>query len=108
MSFESTDDLRSVYVVTLWSGGMPSKTWKTLEEPELLANGAGVRFTNLQTNLRVQVIGDLTIEEYEQGSKLLEKAWKAREFEIPPEARATETPPPRGRDDNADNLPFFE
>lgn len=110
MSLEQNDELRSVYVVTMWSGGMPSKTWKTLEVPEILSNGAGVQFVNMQTGLRVQVIGDLTIEEYEQGSKLLERAFQVREFEIPPEARATPLPP-RGRasdEPDSDRQPFFE
>ncbi len=105
MSAAPSDSLRSVYVVTMWSGGHPSKTWKTLEVPELLPQGTGVAFINLDTKLRVQVIGDITIEEYEQGSALLEKAYKAREWDIPEGAAVPYEETQRGAQSPGDDPP---
>jgi len=58
--------METVYVVTLWSGGRPGKRWKTLGKPEILANGTGVSFTDLETKLGVTIIGSISVEEYEQ------------------------------------------
>ena len=60
-------ELQKVYVVTMWSGGKPSRKWKSLEQPELLPQGTGLQFTSLDTRLKVQVIGSLSVEEFEQG-----------------------------------------
>jgi hypothetical protein len=60
--------MESIFIVTLWSGGRATKKWKTLERPELLPNGTGVKFTSLDTRLLVEVIGSISVEEYEQGS----------------------------------------
>jgi hypothetical protein len=60
--------LEKVYVVTMWSGGRPSRKWKAAKKPELLAQGTGMRFTSLDTKLEVEVIGSLSVEEYEQGA----------------------------------------
>ena len=65
-------ELASVYVVTMWSGGRPSRKWKSLQKPELLPQGTGVAFTCLETGLGVQLIGSISIEEYEAGSIALE------------------------------------
>lgn len=60
-------ELQKVYVVTMWSGGKPSRKWKSLEQPELLPQGTGLSFTSLDTKLKVHVIGSLSVEEFEQG-----------------------------------------
>lgn len=65
--------LASVYLVTMWSGGRPAKRWKTIQEPELLPQGTGVRFVNMSTKLSVSVIGSISIEQFEEGSELLER-----------------------------------
>ncbi len=61
--------MRSIYVVTMWSGGRPAKKWKADEAPELLTNGTGVEFTNLDTKLRVRIIGSISVEEFESGKE---------------------------------------
>ena len=66
-------ELASVYLITMWSGGKPAKKWKTVDQPELLPNGTGVRFTNMATKLKVDVIGSVSVEQFEEGSDLLEK-----------------------------------
>ena len=60
--------MESIFIVTLWSGGKATKKWKTMERPELLPNGTGVKFMSLDTKLLVEVIGSVSVEEYEQGS----------------------------------------
>lgn len=60
--------MESVFIVTLWSGGKATKKWKTTERPELLPHGTGVKFMSLDTRLLVEVIGSVSVEEYEQGS----------------------------------------
>ena len=67
-------ELTKIYVVTMWSGGKASRKWKTTDAPELLPQGTGIRFTSLDTQLEVQVIGNLSIEEYEHGSEQLRMA----------------------------------
>ena len=65
-------DFEKVYVVSMWSGGRPSKKWKSLRFPELLPQGTGVKFTCMETRLVVQLIGSISIEEYEQGMPIPE------------------------------------
>lgn len=65
--------LASVYLITMWSGGRPAKKWKTTSQPELLPNGTGVRFVNMSTKLNVDVIGSVSVEQFEEGSDLLER-----------------------------------
>lgn len=60
--------MESIYIVTLWSGGRATKKWKTMERPELLEHGTGVKFTSLDTKLLVEVIGAVSVEQYEQGA----------------------------------------
>ncbi len=66
-------ELADVYLVTMWSGGKPAKRWKSTARPELLPNGTGVRFVNMSTKLNVDVIGSVSVEQFEEGSDLLEK-----------------------------------
>ncbi|MGC8738472.1 MAG: hypothetical protein ACP5UA_07475 [Candidatus Hydrogenedens sp.] len=64
--------MRTVYVVTMWSGGRPAKKWKSFEYPNLLPQGTGVEFVCCETKLKVQVIGSVSVEEYESGKEDLE------------------------------------
>lgn len=64
--------MRTVYVVTMWSGGRPAKKWKSFEYPNLLPQGTGVEFICCETKLKVQVIGSVSVEEYESGKEDLE------------------------------------
>lgn len=53
----------------MWSGGRPAKKWKSFEIPKLLPQGTGVEFICCETKLRVQVIGTISVEEYESGKE---------------------------------------
>ena len=64
--------MKTVYVVTMWSGGRPAKKWKAETVPEVLANGMAVTFVSMATRLRVTVVGSISIEEYESGKEELE------------------------------------
>ncbi|HNZ48554.1 MAG TPA: hypothetical protein PLZ53_05650 [Candidatus Hydrogenedentes bacterium] len=64
--------MKTVYVVTMWSGGRPAKKWKTEHAPELLAQGTGISFINAGTKMQVSVIGSISVEEYESGKEELE------------------------------------
>ena len=66
--------MKSVYVVTMWSGGKPAKKWQSEGAPEKLPTGTGVSFVSLETKLRVEVIGSISVEEYESGRAELEMA----------------------------------
>jgi len=59
--------MQRLFVVTIWSGGRACKKWKTTDKPELLPQGTGVRFIDFETKLSVEVIGTVSVEEYEQG-----------------------------------------
>ena len=61
------DALQTVYLVTIWAGNEPAKQWKTRTKPELLETGTGVVFTDLATGLSVELIGSISVEQYEQG-----------------------------------------
>ncbi len=61
--------MKSVFVITMWSGGRPAKKWKSEKQPELLPQGTGVSFTCLETRLPVQIIGSISVEEYESGKE---------------------------------------
>ena len=58
--------MQRFFIVTIWSGGKPGKRWKTLEEPQVLPQGTGVQFCDLDTKLAVKVIGNISVEQYEQ------------------------------------------
>ena len=64
--------MKTVYVITMWSGGRAAKKWKSFESPETLAQGTGISFTSAGTRLRVSVIGNISVEEYESGKEELE------------------------------------
>lgn len=66
--------MKSVYVITMWSGGRAAKKWKSLEQPLRLNEGTGVSFTSLETKLPVQVIGSISVEEFESGKEEFEMA----------------------------------
>lgn len=61
--------MKSVFVITMWSGGRSAKKWKSEKQPELLPQGTGVSFTCLETRLPVQIIGSISVEEYESGKE---------------------------------------
>ena len=100
--------MKSVYVITMWSGGKPAKKWKAEEEPQLIAQGAGVRFISLGTRLPVQIIGSISVEEFESGKEEFENTiaqqWEKRR-ETEAEAEQTRPFPP---DDSPKNVePLF-
>lgn len=66
--------MKSVYIVTMWSGGAAAKKWKSVDEPLLLPQGTGVEFTDIETRLRVRLVGSVSIEEFESGQEELELA----------------------------------
>ena len=46
--------MRTIYAITMWSGGQPAKKWQTYEKPELLAHGNGfdhLSYSHLQNHL---------------------------------------------------------
>ena len=86
--------MRKIYAITMWSGGQPAKKWQTFEKPELLAHGTGIRFTCRTTRLTVELIGSVSVEEYESGKEEIEEI---RDI-IEPEMR--ERPAPARRADN--------
>ncbi len=65
--------MRKIYAITMWSGGQPAKKWQTFEKPELLAHGTGIRFTCRVTKLTVELIGSVSVEEYESGKEEIEE-----------------------------------
>ena len=70
--------MRTIYAITMWSGGQPAKKWQTYEKPELLAHGTGIRFTCRNTKLAVELIGPVSIEEYESGKEDIEEIRELR------------------------------
>lgn len=64
--------MRKIYAVTMWSGGQAAKKWQTLQKPELLPSGTGIRFTCRSTKLIVELIGPISVEEYESGKEEIE------------------------------------
>lgn len=69
--------MKSVYVITMWSGGTAAKKWKTGEKPALLPSGYGISFVCANTRLRVELIGNISVEEYESGKEELEAgSWR--------------------------------
>lgn len=82
--------MKTVYIVTMWSGGRPAKKWKTLAEPEVLPSGTGVCLVSLDTKLTVKVIGSISVEEFESG----QEDFLAAYWEASPGASTPDTPPP--------------
>ena len=64
--------MQKYYVITMWTGGTSNRKWQSTEEPELIPQGTGVRFRSIETKLMVQVIGNVSVEEYESGLEYLE------------------------------------
>ncbi len=64
--------MRKIYAVTMWSGGQAAKKWQTFEKPELLPSGTGIRFVCRNTKLTVELIGAISVEEYESGKDDIE------------------------------------
>lgn len=64
--------MRKIYAITMWSGGQAAKKWQTFEKPELLPSGTGIRFTCRNTKLTVELIGAISVEEYESGKDDIE------------------------------------
>lgn len=81
--------MRKIYAITMWSGGQPAKKWQTFEKPELLAHGTGIRFTCRNTKLTVELIGSVSVEEYESGKEDIEEI---RDI-IEPDVRERPAPP---------------
>lgn len=67
--------MKTVYVITMWSGGRPAKKWKSELLPETTKQGTGVSFISTGTRLRVTVIGSISVEEYESGKEELEMGY---------------------------------
>ena len=64
--------MKKIYAITMWSGGQPAKKWQTFEKPELLPSGTGIRFVCRNTKLTVELIGAISVEEYESGKDDIE------------------------------------
>jgi hypothetical protein len=64
--------MKKIYAITMWSGGLAAKKWQTFEKPELLPSGTGIRFTCRNTKLTVELIGAISVEEYESGKDDIE------------------------------------
>ena len=86
--------MRTIYAVTMWSGGMAAKKWQTYEKPELLPQGTGIKFICRESRLSVEVIGSVSIEEYESGKEEIE-AIRDRFGREAVEARPNPEPPAR-------------
>jgi hypothetical protein len=86
--------MRTIYAITMWSGGQAAKKWQTYEKPELLPSGTGIRFVCRQTKLAVELIGSVSVEEYESGKEEIEEI---RDFDVSGEPS---TPEPTSPDDN--------
>lgn len=64
--------MRTIYAVTMWSGGMPAKKWQSFDKPELLPQGTGIKFVCRETKLTVELIGSVSVEEYQSGKDDIE------------------------------------
>ena len=96
--------MRDIYLVTMWTGGRPAKKWKTYEEPTVLAQGTGVEFVSLETKLKVRVVGNVSVEQFESGKEELEFARShgldasyPNIFPKPEDDGGEEEEPPRGK-----------
>jgi hypothetical protein len=77
--------MKSVFVITMWSGGRPARKWQSEEEPEVLPNGMGVEFVSRDTKLHVRLIGSISVEEYESGKEEIEMGGYYHRSESDPE-----------------------
>jgi hypothetical protein len=64
--------MKTIYVITMWSGGKPARKWQSEQEPEVMDHGTGVRFVSRDSRLSVRIIGPISIEEYESGKEEIE------------------------------------
>ena len=64
--------MKTIYAVTMWSGGLAAKKWQTFEKPELLPQGTGIRFICRESKLSVEVIGSVSVKEYQSGKDEIE------------------------------------
>ncbi len=67
-------ELRNIFVITMWSGGKPAKKWHAYQEPDVLPNGNGVAFQAVDTRLKVCVIGNISVEQFESGREEFDEA----------------------------------
>jgi hypothetical protein len=81
--------MKSVYLITMWSGGKPAKKWTSNDKPELLEQGTGVSFVSRETKLPVRIIGSISVEEYESGKEEIERGYPHIDFgeDRPPRKR---------------------
>ena len=92
--------LKTYYVITMWSGGKAAKKWVSDAEPELLPEGNGISFINVQSKLRVKMIGSISIETYESGRQAMEAISGASNDEGPPSKAPAPSPATPSRDKN--------
>ena len=84
--------MKTIYLITMWSGGRPAKKWKSEIKPEPLPQGTGVKFFSIGTRLPVSVIGSISVEEFESGKEELELGIAAELSENPIEPSKNATP----------------
>ncbi len=84
--------MRTIYAITMWSGGIPAKKWQTFEKPELLPQGTGIRFQCRETKLTVELIGSVSVEEYQSGKDEIESIRERFEGEEPQKRPRTAAP----------------
>ncbi len=77
--------MKKIYAITMWSGGQAAKKWQTFEKPELLPSGTGIRFVCRNTKLTVELIGAISVEEYESGKDDIEAIRDRFEDDAPDE-----------------------
>jgi hypothetical protein len=78
--------MERMFVVTLWSGGSAGKRWQTHERPEFLPQGTGIKFLDAETKLSVEIIGSISVEEYEHGMEIPDDDWSPRDPDQPLDA----------------------
>ncbi len=88
--------MKTIYLITMWSGGRPAKKWKSEVKPKPLPQGTGVSFVSVGTKLPVSVIGSISVEEFESGKEEFETGLAA--------AYAENTPPPKPQSTNIEPL----
>jgi hypothetical protein len=93
--------MKTVYLITMWSGGRPAKKWKSEVKPEPLSQGTGVSFVSTGTKLPVSVIGSISVEEFESGKEELEMGLAAAFADDPPESPGL---PPKSKSKNMEPL----
>ncbi len=105
--------MKNSFVITMWTGSGLAKKWKSYEAPTLLPQGTGVEFVNAETRLKVRVIGNISVEEYESGVEEIESMrsdWAAMSHqnkmshaEFSDERHREAHPEKTGKSDDTDN-----